>query len=360
MTRVAFLSSIDGSYYAAGVKPLFDIATIMSQSRGQTVTFNYLGNNPELILDLQSRAPSLPVTASPDVRSLLRTLNGQSPEWLITDDYAPRLALASRLSREVNRRLAVYVQLPFGLSTLGEKGYKNGPLFAVATSLPWKLLTRRYVRLLRSADLRVANSQSTAYILNNLYGVYVEGVVYPPIPTRSHGTKRRDDEKSGLFVYLGHKGDYYLRNLVNELEPLLRDNWVIRVLASSNSQRQQFEARGFETHLQVPEARLADLIALSKIAYVPTVYETFGYMGPECIAEGTPVILDVFQPWAEGFPMDTNMLTISDPRDSLRDSVKSCESAGKRPEVAAEHVRTRFSPEVCAASLLSLLYPGTK
>jgi len=242
---------------------------------------------------------------------LVRILKRSGVDYIVSDDYAPRVELLMKLSRRLNLRKGVYVQLLYGMHALmrsyskGTVNFKSELTFSLIPLIPFRLLSKRYRDLLKDCDTLMANSHFTASILCYLYGLEVRGVLYPPVdemifrPYLSNGTVKE------VVLYCGsNAGDTDPALLKQLLELLVNSNCIDKINLLGN--KAVYSLMGeFVSHSKVnliesvSDMELAAVYSKSILTISPQEWETFGYVPVESMLCGTPVLAFASQPSSE-------------------------------------------------------------
>jgi glycosyltransferase involved in cell wall biosynthesis len=219
------------------------------------------------------------------------------PALVMSDDSMRHLRTLPRLKKLSGARTAVYVQVLFGMHSLGEVFHlhamrpRTKMFLGIARLIPFSLLKDEYRKLLRKNDLIIAaNSATTSTFLHVIYGIEPWGVVYPPIDLAVF-RRKASRRKSQALLYLGsYGGDTeagFMKRLCSELEA-----GGTRVVAFGNvmmGKKLAAEA-GIEFREKMDDLELAKLYSESRVTICPQKWETFGYVAAESMACGTPVM----------------------------------------------------------------------
>lgn len=213
-------------------------------------------------------------------------------ELVFTDDYIRRLKILDKVYG--NFKKAVYCQVLYGIHAVAvlpkSSSLKERLMFSMVRLVPFSMLRRRYTKILRKADIVIANSKITATLLHILYGVEPDGIVYPPLDTNVF--RSRDMEKKRqVLLYLGsHAGDTD-ENFVAEICKVLRAK-DFKILVFGNAILKEKLQRKFEIYpiSGVSDEELSNIYSQSVLTICPQRWEQFGYVVIESMACGTPVL----------------------------------------------------------------------
>ena len=339
MTKIALLVSMSNKYYNAGTKPFVDITLGLIKGFKNITPFLIFFNSPSYE-DSKKRFNWLPAYSFHSLDEVNSFIEKQGIEAVIFDDYIYRLKLINKVK---TRKKVVYVQHLVGMSVINNVSNKFSFKLRVASYLPCRLVTRQYLALLDKADVIIGNSYTATHYLASLFGLSSSGVVYPPVGVNlkpgidgSETTNRK-----GILVYMGHKPDFHVRDLDSDVKVLRRVDEIVL-----------WGEGGLE---DITDEELARLYANVKLVYSSTSFELFGYVGAEALLFKTPVLLNVYQPFLERIPMDTNMVKILGRSELKKEVIEEFLTAKKDAERARDAVITNYSAEVSAASLVEIL-----
>lgn len=227
---------------------------------------------------------------------LLESVKLTRPDIIITDDDIPRLRYATKIKEKINVRTCIYIQVLFAthsiydIYSLKNLHVKERILFQIIRYIPFNLLKVPYKKFLRRHDIIVSDSYTTATLLQTLYGIESDDVIYSPVDTtvfRSHNSKKLNQ----VLVYLGsHAGDTdedIVREVCNKL-----DQKGFQILALGNKKlmnklRSEFKISSFSN---ISDEELARVYSQCKLTVCPQKWELFGYTAAESISCCTPAI----------------------------------------------------------------------
>lgn len=331
--RVATLISDDRHYYA-GAKPM--ISLVHSKRRSGDLFYGLvLHAGPEVTEYLSSKSGEWGVVR--DLRSAQTCLQRVDVEWILTDDYLPRLEFGLKLAKRLGVRHATFVHILFGIQSLNPRllaeQNAGGPLIATASRfIPFTILSYRYRIALQRSNLLIANSLFTASTLTTLYSQRADFVAYPPIDWRIFDARLGEPapHKKSPLVYLGGRGE--VRSLEMARMAHLLETLGIRKCSAFGDRRavetwQRIYRGATSTRFELNDHELSDLYRSSTFTVLPNTWEDFGNVGPESLLCGTPVVLSGYQPWLE--------ITGPGPHARYLDSLLE---AGQRDESEAIHV----------------------
>lgn len=318
MKNFVFICGIGDSYYHASIKPFADIAYGLSR----------IGSKPTLLLHEKNA----------DLRGVIREITNDnfqiltykkssahgvikdtSPDYVVTDDYLANMKTAME-NRTSTSKLIIYAQILYGLSTLDPFIRKRSGFFSLGSLVPWRILSKGYVAAISKSNYIASNSHVSAFLLQHLYGIHSDGVIYPPvgISMRKYIKMSENNNRSGIFIFMGRNEDYFFRNLNNEILNFkkLTDD-PIKILVKDERFSRMFKDSGAEVYSNVSSEKLSYLFSSSLLTYVPTMAELFGHVGAESLMFKTPVLLDTYHPFLEMISHWNRSVFISNPRESL-------------------------------------------
>jgi glycosyltransferase involved in cell wall biosynthesis len=235
------------------------------------------------------------IVQADNIGELVHRLNHNGVNYLISDDYIPRVELLLKLAQRLSARKGVYIQILYSMHALMTFNISFLPLkerlpFWMMGFVPFSLLKRQYKKLLEKQDIIIANSQITATLLHILYGVEPDGIVYPPLDTNIF-RPRKTRKKNQVLLYLGsHAGDTD-ENFVTEICKVLKAK-NFKILVMGNAILKEKLQKEFEIYsvFGVSDEELSNIYSQSKLTIYPQKWETFGCVPVETLACGTPVL----------------------------------------------------------------------
>jgi len=340
------------------VRPFISWAKALS-SRYRIVFLLYKPGRP--LVEAVSQQRNVEVYSYIDLQRLSQDVSKLRLDLLFIHDHIRNLQVLAQLRRE-NVRLGVYVQVLFGIHsiadvfTLDYLANSEKFVYKLTRLIPFTLLKKRYVSLLSSSHLVIANSRITATLLHVLYGVEPSGVVYPPVDTeilRPRSQKRNMQ----VLLYLGsHAGDTDVK-LVTEMAELLSREEA-EVLAFGNKTLREHVAKKFRFKqvVDVSDEELAEIYSSSVVTVAPQKWEMFGYVPVESMACGTPVLaFNMMGPSETVIHGRTGWLA-----ENRREFLQYLSSIIKgdleiEPEYVRRHVEEHFSPATTSAKLEDII-----
>jgi hypothetical protein len=334
MHKIAFLIALSNKYYNAGTKPFLDISLGLINNGYKPFLLFFKSPSYE---DCKKRFPNLPMYAFQDIDEINNFINKESIKVLISDDYVYRLKILNKIKTKYK---VIYVQHLTGIIVINELSNKTHIKLKLASYLPWRITVRQYVNLIEKADVIIGNSYTTTHYLASLFGISSSGVVYPPV-----GVNLRilnNSERKGILVYVGHKPDFYVRDLKQDIKVLknIDDDIII------------WGEGGLEN---ISDEELSHLYSSVKLVYVATSFETFGYVGAEALLFGTPVLLNVYQPFLEKVPLEYNMVKILGRKEIGPKEIKDFLESEKDITSAKKAIISNYSVNKSSQSLIKIL-----
>lgn len=330
---------MSNKYYNAGTKPFVDI-TLGLLKGYRSITPFLLFLNSTSYEDVKEKFQQLPAYSFSSLNEINSFIEKQGIEVVIFDDYIYRLKLINKVR---SRKKVVYVQHLVGMSVVNNLSNKYSIKLRLASYLPWRLVTRQYTKLLDEADIIIGNSYTATHYLASLFGIGSSGVVYPPVGAnlKPKNNESETTQGKGILVYKGHKPDFHVRDLEKDLKVLREVDEVIL-----------WGEGGLE---DISDEELSRLYSTVKLVYSSTSFELFGYVGAEALLFRKPVLLNVYQPFLERIPTDTNMVKILGRGELNREEIEGFLNAKKDAGRAREAVVRSYSPEASALSFVKIL-----
>lgn len=345
-------------YYSANIKPFVDLSHGL-QSIGEEAILFIDESEKHLYEKIRTiTRDKVPIiyTQPSDIEKLLIE---NSVKYVVVEDDIEMMKTA--LKFQINGiKKAVFVQYLYGVNTNKREKRSTSLALTIGSYLPWMLVTKMYRDLLVRFDYIIPNSQTCGYILRQFYDVSPSGTVYPPVGVDMRpiiDNMSINVEKKGILVFAGNlEHDYFSRNIVAEittLKEVLEE--PVKMFVSNPDSSLYFSNKGIDVYSQLSVRDLVILYSRSKITYVPTSYELFGYVGAESILCSTPVILDAYHPFLERFPMETNTVKIASPKTKISDAVCTLLNDHIDVEKSRKAILYNYSSEESAKELLRSL-----
>jgi hypothetical protein len=361
MANIGFIISGNGGnsqYYSPNVKPFVDLSIGLASIEGKAVLFvdqseRHLDEKINSITKDQVRI----IYYCPS--NMEKIISENSVDFLIVDDNIKLMKHVLRFKKK-SYKIAVFVQYLYGVNTNKRDKRRNSLKLRLGSNLPWKFLIWKYKRLIVNFDYIFANSQTCGYILRQFYDVLPSGTVYPPVgvdmrPILDHIVL--PTEKNGILIFAGNiVNDHFSRNLTYELNNLKDEiGEPVKLFVSNPETAKTFTREGVIVYSNLKVEELTRLYLESKITYVPTTYELFGYVGAESILCGTRVIVDVYHPFLESVPMETNAAKIAHSNRKISEIFLQSINEKADIETAQKAISNLYSAEASARSLLRAL-----
>ena len=303
--QVAALIS-DQRHYEAGAKPM--IALVHARRTPEHLFYGLVFHAGSEVTEFLSGKPGEWGVAG-DLQSAESSLRKFDVEWILTDDYLPRLEFGLKLSKRLGVRHATFVHILYGIQALNPslRAEQNAAGFwgaTVSRYVPFGVLSSRYRIALQRSDLVIANSRFTARTLNTLYSQRADCVAYPPIDATIFNPQTNYPvlEKKYPLVYLGGRGEVP----GSEMARMARLLWLLNIRTCSvfgDRRAAELWRRNYPgttiARFELSDYELSQLYRSATFTLLPDTWEDFGNVGPESLLCGTPVILSGYQPWLE-------------------------------------------------------------
>jgi len=291
-----FLIALEENPYSGVVRPFLNWAKAL---KGRAIVVIYrCSSNLECYVRDSADLTGFGLITNKSFHRLVTKLRHYPVDYLISDDYMPRLELLLKSSGELGAKCAVYSQVLYGIHSLVRTfdsdllDLKTRMLFSMASAIPFKILSARFKALLEKANTVVANSRLTMSMLELLYAIEPAGIVYPSVDTdvfRPTGLKADDEE---VLVYLGsNPGDTKPQLVQRLLGKLSKHAAKIHLLGNEEMYR-KYVNKGINHlyHKELTDKQLAKLYSKIRLTLAPQLIEFFGLVPVESLSCGTPVL----------------------------------------------------------------------
>jgi glycosyltransferase involved in cell wall biosynthesis len=227
---------------------------------------------------------------------LVRKLEHDSVDHLLSDDHLPRLKLLLEAKGQTGAKCVVYSQVLYGMHSIGYfhkdlLDFKTKLALSASSAFPFRFVSSRFKGLMRKMDTVVPNSRFTALMLNVLYGIEPVGVTYPPVDThvfKPSGAKANEKE---VLVYLGSNAGDTSSRLCQRVADALDDKVKIHLLGNERLYQKYLRLnKKLVYHRGVSDEELAELYSTVHLTVTPQIWETFGLVHVESLSCGTPVL----------------------------------------------------------------------
>ena len=347
MIKLAFILD-DDCYFKGGVKPILDLALGLRRLESNPYLISIVSSN-KLKEDINNLFPELDVYMFKSKTSFLCKFHDLKPDLIISSDYPKVMKILVQIKEDLKIRVGVYAHFLFGINTFYSRS-KSNIKFRVGSLVPWRLLAYEYKETMEKIDVAIANSYTIHYVLIHFYGIRVNGVVCPTVGINFHHftdilLKEKLDHES-ILVYVGHYPDYYIMDIckvISEFASNLKVNWF------------GGQAPNAECHKFIRDNELSKLYTSSIAAYIALAWEGFGYLGSELLLFGMSVLVDTYQPWLEGFHIETGAVKVSDPKENIVEAFEKLLNTPKDMNRARKYAIELYSAELSARKLLKIM-----
>lgn len=344
-----------GKYFSANVKPFVDLSLGLRLIGEESVL---LVNKSEKHLDEKIRSVTkelVPIFYF-DSLDFEKVLRESSVKYLVVDD---RIKIMKNILRYKDKgfETVVFVQYLYGLGTNVRAKRSRSLELAMGSNIPWKFIIKTYRDLLLRFDHVISNSQTTRWVLRQIYDLSSDGTVYPPVGIDMRPIIERmkwPTKKLGILVFAGDlERDYFSRNIITELKYLRKElDEPIKLFVSNHEATELLNFNDVEVYSRLPVEELVRLYVESKATYIPTAVELFGHTSAESVLCGTPSILDEYHPVLETFPMETNAITIASHRLKISEVFLEIMNQRIDIETARKYISEKYSAEESARALV--------
>jgi glycosyltransferase involved in cell wall biosynthesis len=291
---IVFVVTGQHALHEGVVRPFVNFAKALQSTR--RTSFCLLNCSNAFVDAFQRNNPRTVVAKSE--ADLIGHLKTNPPSYVMVDDDLKRLGLAKKLKQATNVKTIAYVQVLYGSHAIARcfdsscLSFREKLVFAPLKYLPFSYFSNKYAKVLGGFDLVVANSNTTATFLQSLYGVEVDGVVYPPVDTEVFQpcAPKLGNE---VTLYLGsHFGDVTYRFIERIADTLALHGWTVNTFGNATiaSRLLKKQNKGFLYHSNLTDSELAALYSRSQFTVCPQKWEQFGLVPVESMACGTPTL----------------------------------------------------------------------
>lgn len=255
-------------------------------------------SNPKIIESFTHKLRNKTILIDDD-KELLKTIKYLDPDIVFSDDYFPRLKVLEKIKKNIKVKTGVYIQILYGLHSISNCFYydqipfREKFLYKLSSFIPYKLLSMRYVKMIRSHDFFISNSKASKNLFYWLYKIPVKDFIYPPVNTEVFKPSINSVERNNTLVYLGSSGgdinsDFTLKVIKTLSErkfniSLFGNEKIGKVVRNSL-------VKDVEFFKDLTDAELAKLYSKQLVTICPQTWEIFGYTAVESMACGTPVL----------------------------------------------------------------------
>ena len=292
--------------YSEGVMPL-SLTGVGMKSLGVDVlplAFRCGSNAMEV---LEERFGGMRHFESP--QALAEVCDREEPDLILTTDTPHRLSLALRLRVNHKTLIGVFTSAFHGFHALVRSPPLNpeAPAFSrfelsAEKLIPFAFLTRRYRDLLKRCDYVVGISKYATIISRDFYGTKPAGVIYPPVELNYLQESQGVLLRSGFLIFVGGRWHGDVSVVFPTVKKLVNLGHSVNLFGDESKLRvveREFRGNAVRCHYNVPTDQLLRLYQGSVATLILPDWEAFGYVGPESILCGTPVVAECIQPWME-------------------------------------------------------------
>lgn len=293
--------------------------------------------------------------------SSIREASGivEGSDYIVADDRNAQLALDIRTRTGIP--VAIYCQVPFGLHSLGIRSDQFFNLrsieYRLSRYVPFNILARNYIKRLNSANLVIANSFAMHYLLTFVYGIFDNGIIYPPLD-RDVFHADPSISKDSISLFLGREEDWNNNNIIQVLAEVAEEKGLLlQLFGRKTIHSSLFSDIGplvFNDFLSNEE--LVKLYNRSYITISIQKQEFFGYVPIESISCGTPALTTYLHDALLLTPDLNCMIMQSDDLNMRKDVLKILENYAKYSHLdCAERLAEMFSSRLSYHKLKEIL-----
>lgn len=354
------------SHYSPGVKPFLALAKYIPATGSEVILFD-VGCSSRARRKLEAVCPPARIVTCDGASRLIDACKLVQPDVVITDDAFDRVRLGAQVKDALpNICAAVYLHIFYGLHAIRRQsvskglGIRSQLELGASRLIPFSLLGSQHSRILRRYDLCVANSQFTELLAHLLYGIRPDIVIHPPIETAVFNPGAGSSiQRSGILVFVGSDLDRPVQDYLAVLRELSVQSkegiTLFGDLKAANEIRLALGPERIAVVHDIEDEELVEVYRRHRVTYIAQDWEDFGNVGPESLLCGTPVVMELAQPWTE-ITGSTPLVKICRSRDALVKNLTSLSVAKADLWLDVRSSLTRaLSPQNCAADLMELL-----
>ncbi|HEY9205831.1 MAG TPA: glycosyltransferase [Candidatus Methanoperedens sp.] len=295
MKKLAFLIAYEQSPHAGTLRPFLNWAKELKNDYELIFVLYKCGN--KIMNTTETKLERIHIFEAPKIGEIIKYLKKENIDWIIGDDYYPRLKLITKIKKSVNCSSAIYAQVLFGFNSISRASshshlpLKSKIVLKGASLVPFKLLTNGYVNNLNEHDLIIPNSRNVRLILQILYGIDAEPHVYPPLDVDFFKNSLTEKSPNNVLIYLGsNAGDTKSKFLKNIIELLINKKFCVNVFGNIELMEMLCTKYSVVPHLNISDIEMVNLYSKNLLTISPQKFEMFGYVPVESMACGTPVV----------------------------------------------------------------------
>jgi glycosyltransferase involved in cell wall biosynthesis len=331
--------------FSAGVKPHLLLGKGLMKLGHSVSYFVYSGSSRVLeYLPAEMRGARV---SGKDQGPASKFFGEVNADYVMTDDFGNRLTLLSDLKKDMGVKTIVYSHVFGGLiSYFGTETGIPAPARKPTANVAWSDFSKDHKINMKTSDYVISNSGYTESLNRILFGAESDAIIYPPLDTEIFRLKQRKSRNRNILIYSGNSLESAIHS-ENISRMLCEEGYRVRIFGGNlGSAAKRKQMRGtVEIMNGVSEKDLADLYSRSSVTVVATGWESYGNVGAESLACGTPVLAISYQPWMEN-ANDTRAARILRHGDNLTDAVSDLVHA-------PSHVMKDASLAICSSTSIS-------
>jgi glycosyltransferase involved in cell wall biosynthesis len=354
---IAFFVAFEENPYSGVVRPFVNWANALCDRA--TVAVYRCSDKLENYVRERADLNGFRFVSDKSFQNLVRKVEHNSVDYLLSDDYLPRLKLLLKAKDQAGAKCVVYSQVLYGMHSIGNfhkdlLDLKTKIVLSASSVFPLRFVSSEFKGLMRKVNIVISNSKFTALMLNLLYGIEPAGVTYPPVNTnifRPSSAKTREKE---VLVYLGSNAGDTSPKLCQRLADALSDKVKIHLLGNEAMYRKYLNQRKkLVYHKELSDEELAEIYSTVHLTIAPQIIEFFGLVPVESLSCGTPVLARY--PHEALCEEAVGQIVYNDEDFVAR--VEQLLSKGANEEIGrrCREIATRFSVERSKSDLLRIL-----
>lgn len=291
--------------YAPGVKVTLDLASALVPL-GTKVSAVLVDSSPETEAEARRRLGEANVRACQNLSELPGIVRALGSDAVYSKDHIDSLDALAAVKKATRAKTLAFTSGFHALDALRPPPTAETPSKRGSPRLQrlrgFSGATRRYRELLADLDGVVAISYYCEMLEELLYGVRPKGIVYPVVDPAFYSPPASGAVRRGILVYVGPAANRDAEEFTPALRDLPTTAGPIHLFGNADGTQAALDALGADLavrHVDLSPEELVKLYRGVRWTYITSEWEGFGYVGPESLLCGTPVVAEVAQPWME-------------------------------------------------------------
>lgn len=297
---LAFIHGYESKHYAGPLRPFINwTESLIKDCPEINPSLILFKSNPKIIENFTPKLREKTILLN-DNDELLRVIRDLSPDIIMSDDYFLRLKILEKIVKDYAKtKTIIYIQFLYGIHSIsncfyyGQIPFKEKFAYRISSLFPYKVLSLRYIKMLRKHNVFISNSNISKNLFFWLYKLHVDDVVYPPINIDIFKPYNNSTDSDEVLIYLGSSGgDVNLNFIYRIIKTIIKRNFKVSCFGNerlSKIMRETFN-KDVEYYKNLGDVELAKLYSKSLVTICPQTWELFGYTAIESMACRTPVL----------------------------------------------------------------------